>query len=394
MESIKNVKKYYLFQAFFGAMIIGPVVMIYLLEVKELSFTQAMLLNTVSALSLVIFDVPTGALADIVSRKLCLTLGGFVLALSLFIYTIFNTFFLLLLAEICFALGFSLISGADVAMLYDSLSEYGREDEFQEALGKAFSIQLWVQAVGSIIAGFVYDINVHLPFLISVVFMLLAGLVGFMFKEPEVRKEISKGNYFMQMKDSCQFAIKHKKIRGLILFTTVYHVFSRVGFFLYQPYMSAVDIPVKYFGVVFFVFNVVAALSSRHVEKIISFTKRKTLSFLYLLFICSFFVLAFTKVWIGVLGILLQQVARGLYIPVTRKYFNKYLDSSNRATILSLSGLVARLSASVAAPVLGVIQDSGNVFSTHLVVGVFMTALMYVVMKYMNTIMGRKEVKV
>lgn len=87
MEGIKNVRKFYLFQAAFGAMIIGPIIMIYLLDVKGLTFTQAMLLNTFSSLALVIFDVPTGALADYYSRKISLSfLVGFILA------TIFNLY--------------------------------------------------------------------------------------------------------------------------------------------------------------------------------------------------------------------------------------------------------------------------------------------------------------
>lgn len=93
MEGIKNVRRFYLFQAAFGAMIIGPIIMIYLLDVKGLTFTQAMLLNTFSSLALVIFDVPTGAIADYYSRKICLSMGGFILGLSLVLYALIKSFF-------------------------------------------------------------------------------------------------------------------------------------------------------------------------------------------------------------------------------------------------------------------------------------------------------------
>jgi hypothetical protein len=98
------------------------------------------------------------------------------------------------------------------------------------------------------------------------------------------------------------------------------------------------------------------------------------------------------KVWYGFLAILLQQVARGLYLPVTRKYFNKYLESDKRATVLSFASLLTRLTSSLSYPLLGLLQDNGNVFMTHLVIGSTMVIMMIFVLKYLNKIMGRKEV--
>jgi len=392
MERIKNVRRFYWFQAAFGAMIIGPIIMIYLLEVKGLSFTQAMILNTSSSLALVIFDVPTGAFADHFSRKLCLSLGGFVLAISLFLYAIIESFFGLIFVEILFALGFSFISGADSAILYESLEEFNQEDMFQEIMGKAHSIQLLVQAVGSIVAGFIYDINVHLPLIVSSVFMLIAGLIAFSFKEGKRSVENSEVKYLTQIKDSCSFAINHTKIKGLLIYTMAFYIFYRMGFMLYQPYMSKININVKYFGIIFFIFNMVAAITSRNSHKIIKKTKRRTLTVLASLIFISFLLMSVIKVWYGFLAILLQQVARGLYLPVTRKYFNKYLESDKRATVLSFASLLTRLTSSLSYPLLGLLQDNGNVFMTHFVIGSTMVIMMIFVLKYLNKIMGRKEV--
>ncbi len=264
---------------------------------------------------------------------------------------------------------------------------------FQEVMGKAHSIQLAVQAIGSIIAGFIYAINVHLPLLVSAVFMLIAGIVSFSFKEVSKSKKNVKVNYIAQIKGSCKFAINHTKIKGLIIYTMVFYIFYRMGFMLFQPYMSAVKIDVKFFGIIFFIFNTVAAITSRYSHKIIKQTKRKTLTFLASLIVISFLLLAFMKIWIGVFAILLQQVARGLYTPVTRKYFNKYLESDKRATGLSFASLMTRLASSLSYPFLGLLQDNGNVFNTHFVIGIVMFIMMVFVLNYLNKIMGIMEAK-
>jgi len=222
--------------------------------------------------------------------------------------------------------------------------------------------------------------------------MFIAGLIAFSFKEVNKTKNDLETRYLSQIKDSCTFAINHSKIKGLLIYTMVFYIFYRMGFMLYQPYMKSISIDVKFFGVIFFVFNMVAALTSRNSHKIIKKTKRKTLTVLASLIFLSFLLMSVIRLWYGFLAILLQQVARGLYLPVTRKYYNKYLESDKRATVLSFASLLTRLTSSLSYPLLGLLQDNGNVFLTHFVIGTLMILMMVFVLKYLNKIMGRKEV--
>ncbi|GCD08724.1 hypothetical protein Ctaglu_03470 [Clostridium tagluense] len=134
-------------------------------------------------------------------------------------------------------------------------------------------------------------------------------------------------------------------------------------------------IPVRYFGIIFFLFNITAAFASKRSHWIMDKTKPKTLTFMALLMIISFVLMGAVKVWFGVFAILFQQVARGIYRPVTTKYLNKHIPSDKRATVLSFQSLACNLSVAIAFPLMGVAMIILTVFT----------------MKYMKARLGLKQ---
>lgn len=392
MNFAKNIKTYYLYSTFSELLILGPIIVLFLIA-KGLSFTEIMLLQSISSIAVVLFDVPTGAIADKLGRKKSILLGASFWALSLCCYVVGKSFPMFALAEITFSLGTSFRSGADNAIIYDSLKLMGREKEFQTIEGRARAFALYAQAVGSVIAGFVYDINMNLPLVISVLFMIITIIIALRFIEPEIHetKEHNVISYYEQIKDSGRFILAHEKIKAIVLFTMVFFIFYRTGFWYFQPYMEAVKIPVKYFGILFFLFNVTAAFTSKRSHIIMEKTKPKTLTIMAFLMIVSFFILGVAKVSFGVLAILLQQVARGLYRPVTTKYLNKNIPSDKRATVLSFQSLCANISVAVTFPLMGVLKDHEDIFTTHLILGGAMIILIFFTTIYMNKRLGVKS---
>jgi MFS family permease len=386
MDYSKNVKTYYLYSTFAELLILGPILVLFLIA-KGLSFTEIMVLQSISAIAVVLFEVPTGAVADKIGRKESILLGALLWAVSLGIYVAGNSFPMFMLAEVIFSLGATFKSGADNALIYDSLKVMGREAEFQKIEGKARSFALYAQAIGSIIAGFVYEVNVNFPFLISALFMVVTIVISLRFKEPPIEGKVGKYgiNYIDQIKESGKFILSHEKIKAIIIFTMMFFIFYRTAFFYYQPYMEAVNIPVRYFGIIFFIFNITAAFASKRSHWIMEKTKPKTLTFMALLMIVSFVLLGVAKVWFGVFAILFQQIARGIYRPVTTKYLNKHIPSDKRATVLSFQSLACNMSVAIAFPLMGILKDNKNIFTAHMVLGIAMIILTVFTIKYMNT---------
>jgi predicted MFS family arabinose efflux permease len=148
--------------------------------------------------------------------------------------------------------------------------------------------------------------------------------------------------------------------------------------------MEAVNIPVRYFGIIFFIFNITAAFASKRSHWIMEKTKPKTLTFMAVLMIVSFVLLGVVKMWFGVFAILFQQIARGIYRPVTTKYLNKHIPSDKRATVLSFQSLACNLSVAIAFPLMGILKDNENIFTAHMVLAIAMIILTVFTIKYMN----------
>ena len=388
----KNIKIYYMYSTFAELLILGPILVLFLIA-KGLSFTEIMILQSIAAISVILFEVPTGVTADKLGRKLTLIMGSALWAISLTIYILGSNFIVFALAEVIFSLGATFKSGADVALIYDTLKSNGQEKEFQAIEGHARSLALYAQAIGSVIAGFVYEVNIYLPMVISIGFMLVTIIITSGFKEPpsSLSKRISIKVYYEQIKNSGSYILKHEKLKALILYSMIFFVFYRTGFWYFQPYMENVDIPVKYFGIIFFVFNVTAALASKYSHYFMEKTKPKTLTIMSALLIISFILLGTITVWIGFVAILFQQLARGVYRPVMNKYLNKHIPSDKRSTVLSFQSLANNLTVALAFPFMGKLKDSLDIFNTHLILALLMIILTFISLRYMNSRLGLKK---
>jgi len=75
-----------------------------------------------------LLEIPTGTVADFLGRKVSLILGCMIGAVGVLIYASYPRFLVFLLAEVILAVSYTLISGADEALVYDSLKEIGQTD--------------------------------------------------------------------------------------------------------------------------------------------------------------------------------------------------------------------------------------------------------------------------
>ncbi|MBN2259012.1 MAG: MFS transporter [Clostridiales bacterium] len=387
----KNIKLFYLFSMFDELLILGPIIVIYLFF-KGLTFSQIMLLQSISALAIVVFEVPTGAVADKIGRKFSIASSKFVWIVSLLFYIFGNSFMLFAVAEILFSIGITLKSGADTALLYDTLKSLDRTEEFTAIQGKARSYIYLTQGFGAIVASLIYSINEYLPMLFSIGFMVVAFMIILLFKEPiiEDKKGRYGDKYFKHIMDSAKYVAHHPKIRSVMFFAMIFFAYMRAGFWLYQPYMESVNIEVKYFGVFFFIFNMIAAYASRNASRIMKYTKNHTLMMMLGLLAVSFLAMGASHIWLGALLILPQQMARGMYTPIINKYTNKHIPSNKRATVLSFISLAASLSAAVMLPLVGLMNDYKDVFASHYILAgslcVFSLGIYFYMKVYMKDI--------
>ncbi len=379
---LKNYK-YYLFCK--SSIWVAPIITIFYI-LNNLSFTEIFIIASYYQIAVAFFEVPTGAFADRYGHKKSVLLGLILIAVSLCLYPLYSSFWYFIAIETILAVGATLISGADEALFYDTLKEDGREKEYAKIKGIARQYVFLSQLIGSIIASLLYTINPKLPFFISGTIIFIAFLIFAKFKEIKHSStaNITSEKYITQIKESGKYIYKHKKLRTVIIYAALINMTYASLIHTYAPYFISVGVDEKYFGIIFAIFNVVALLASRYNGLYIEKTKPYTLIILGIILIISYMILGFVTIKIGIIGILLQQIYRGISATTFQKYINKYSPSEKRATILSYHSLVVTLIGGSFGILTGIMIDNLNINSAYLIIGAITIIITVTMFYYLN----------
>jgi hypothetical protein len=147
-------------------------------------------------------------------------------------------------------------------------------------------------------------------------------------------------------------------LRWLFIYSSVIVGFSRISYFLYQPYFKLSGLDVAWFGIVFAGFNIISALSSKYshlLEKKIG--RKYSLILLIFLIGASYLLMSHFIFLLSFSFAFLIQFVKGFSSVVISDYVNKLTDSSVRATILSVKSLIERMFYALIIPFIGWIID-------------------------------------
>jgi sugar phosphate permease len=283
----------------------------------------------------------------------------------------------------------SLKSGSDTSLVYDSLKKLDNTKDFANIQGKGESFALTTQILGSVVSGFIYKLNPEFPLMLSMLMMMISSVSALFFFDIKTYEHEKKPGYIKQITSSGKYLAGHKRVRAIVIYSVFFFVFYRIGFWFYQPYFQAVKIEAGYFGILFAIFNLVAAVSARFSDVFIKLTKGKSMITLSVLLALSFLLMGITRSWPGFIFICLQQITRGVNVPVFMKYINKHIPSNQRATIISFSSLLKNIAAAAAFPVVGYAMDRLDAISINLYSGFIMAVGIVFFYCYLNRKVGK-----
>ncbi len=131
--------KAYLFQFLSSLAFFGGVLIQFFTQWGKITFAQVMLLESGFMFWSFALEVPTGVVADRIGRKYSLAMGAGAYCLGAIAYWSVPDLRAFLLGELLMAAGVAFLSGADDAMLYDSLKAAGKEKRAKEFFWTAYA---------------------------------------------------------------------------------------------------------------------------------------------------------------------------------------------------------------------------------------------------------------
>jgi len=355
----KNIPKLYWIKALRWFMLMMPIIVLFFQE-NGLSMSEVMLLQALFAISVVIFEVPSGYLADVIGRKKSIVWGCIIGTLGFSVYSFSYGFYGFLIAEVLMGLGSSFISGADSALIYESLVAQKKEKNYKKIEGRYQAIGNISEAAAGIIGGLLALISLRTPIYVEALFTIPAIFIALSLVEPKRIEKQVKENVFKNLMSIVKFSLHdHKEIKWLIFYGGFITAGGISSAWFIQPWLQTNGLPPGWFGLVWAALMGSAAwfaIKSDAFEK--RFGRKNSLIAIPFLGLIGYVAMGFfTTLWaIGFL--FLFQAARGLSNPVLKDYVNVLVPPHMRATVLSIKNLIGRLAFSIIAPILGYISDT------------------------------------
>lgn len=258
MISLKSAPRWLMIaNAFVNALFCLPILMLYY-GFKGVSIGDFFLIQGISWIFVFFIEVPSGYIGDLFSRKNTVILGSAIWIVGYLFWIFGFGFWFILAGELSFALAIALVSGTIEAYLYDLLKKRHKEDLFHKKLAKMETVSNIGLLTATLSGAFLYQFfSPDTPIWCSV-FCVAAG-VGIMCLLPDVpesKRQIEENKSKLKdILDISKFAMKHKEIKWLMLYSSLYGMLTLILMWGSQSVMVERALPV-------FMFSVIAGLNA------------------------------------------------------------------------------------------------------------------------------------
>lgn len=343
----------------------GAVVVPFYLYKLGFSFTQMFLLETFFSVGMMLLEIPTGVVADRWGRKASLMAGALTMAGAFALFALGRTFPELVAAQLLCALGMTLVSGADRALLYETVRAAGVPEEAtagilarNDACGTAGMVVGF--PAGSLIAAHIAlprAAALSLPFLLTAAALVLAALVLLFVRETARGTPVASA--LKQGVDGFLYIFREKGLRSLALDTALISSATFMIYWLYQPMLMQNAFPLGLQGFVASAFN----LSATFLLLLVPLAQRR-LGTERTLFLSSLLpglaclaAAAFRGLAVALPVIFIVTNLRIFRLPLLNALMNERIASENRATVLSGVSMIERVLTSLLYPLVGLLMD-------------------------------------
>ncbi|HET7280129.1 MAG TPA: MFS transporter [Dermatophilaceae bacterium] len=354
-----------------SASLIWGINTLFLLDAGLSSF-EAFTANAFFTVGMMLFEVPTGVVADLRGRRVSFLLGALTLAGSTLLYVLLwwvkAPFWAWALVSMLLGLGFTFFSGAVEAWLVDALRHTGYAGELDSVFGRAEAVQGFAMLSGSVAGGVIAQAtNLGVPFVLRALLLGVTFVLAFTQMRdlgftpargrrpgPEVRRIF---------RASLQFGLGRPAVRWIMLTAPFVGGVNIFAFYAMQPYLLELYGDPHAYGIAGLAAAIVAGaqiVGGLVATRVRSLFRRRT-SVLLVATSVSTIALALVSVvpnLVAVIGFLvLWSLAYAATTPVRQAYLNGLIPSQERATVLSFDSLLASAGGVVVQPGLGRVAD-------------------------------------
>jgi MFS family permease len=341
----------------------------------RIRFSQILFLNAWFMFWCFLLEVPTGTVADFLGRKMSVTLGCLTALAGILVYVSYPHLLVFMAGDVINAVAYTLISGADEALIYDSLIEIDETGSSKQVFARMESFKLAGIVVGAIAGGFIASsMGVRMTMVMQLFPMTLALLISLTLKEPKIHQQkpvLKFAAYKKILKDGFRFFWHNKILKLLALDMVMVNAAAWIIIWFYQALLANAGVSIAHFGIVHAFMSVSQILIISNFLRIERWMgSKKRLLFLGAFLTGVFYIiLGVTRFIPFVIAGIVFSAGFGLSrLPLFSSYMNKYIPSDKRATVLSTTSMLRTFSIVIVNTASGLLSE-WSIPNTLVVVG-------------------------
>ncbi len=365
-----------------AASLIWGINTIFLLDAGLTNF-EAFAANAFFTAGMVIFEIPTGVVADTIGRKVSYVLGTITLSVTTALYWLLwlwhAPFVWWAIVSILLGLGFTFFSGAVDAWLVDALTFTGFTGSLETVFGRGLVVTGIAMFTGSVLGGVIAQAtNLGVPFLIRAgILVVMLVYAAFVMKDLGFKPDKSMGPIKATrnvLNMSIEHGLKKRSVRYVILAAPFASGVGIYAFYALQPYLLQLYGDKTAYSIaglaaaILSLSQVGGGLLATRVRRLFA-RRTSTIIGASLASVVALVVLGVTSMfWLAVVFLVIWGFVFAVAGPIQQSYINDMIPSKQRATVLSFESLFGSLGGVFIQPALGRAADVWG-YGTSFVIG-------------------------
>lgn len=366
----RNITVYYILRIL-AKRLVWPILTIFLVR-NKLSPAEIGTVYAAATIVGLILEVPSGAIADRIGRRSAMALNFLGGAVSMFLFTIGDSFGVFLAAQILYQAAGSLMTGTHEAFLYETLHELDRTKELKRITGRALFYSQVSTGILFVAIPIIATYALRLPFALNVIVFLAASALAWTLTEPKRATSVASTETGRDFLGFRAFLTNRSLLTIGLAFAAMNGINGILEDFR-QVYLDVVGVDLAFFGFVYLALRVLTGVVGTQVDRIERIVGRSTTLLLVpVISLTAYLALSFISAWYGVFFLVLDGVQDGLTRPLEQEALHAHVDGAQRATMLSIFNLLGGLFRAGAVFLGGIVIDvwgihAGFVFASTLV---------------------------
>lgn len=353
-----NALRLYLL-AFFQMFLLVIPIAVPFVQSRGLSMQEFFTLQAIFGAAIVIGEVPSGYMADLFGRRVTLILGTLFLGIGHTLLLFADNFWWFLGFEICLGIGASLVSGADLAILYDTKHLLGASPVVQQrSVGNLFFVRSSSEALSALLCSLLLIWSMDLVIAWQAAIGWLPLILALSLVEPPIERLGTQSHWDNFRSIGYTLIFESRLMRLIVMSLAFWGLASFYALWLLQKYWENIGVPLIWFGYLWSGLVIISGLSGRYADRIERWLKAPLMLLLVgALPVLGYLGMAWTDSLISLIFAVFFFVARGLGLVALQNALNRRVPSLYRATANSLANFGFRGGFVLTGPIVGWVLD-------------------------------------